>query len=368
MAELDGLEPRGNVLVVAATNRRESLDPALLRPGRLGDLVLEVPRPSMAAAPRHSRAPPAGGGALRRRRSPSDARRDVIDTVVSRLYAPNGEGELGSVVFRDGARRAILARDLVSGAVLANIARVATERACLRESKGGVPGIGRDDAVEAVAQELDRAVAALTPLNCHAHLPGLPQDLAVARVETADRPAAPRPSRTRAPRSGSHHADPQDPRRRRRAEQLHPGRVRRRRHRPDGLAPAPRRRPRRVVRRRRHRRGDRLGPQVFAGQRRLLLHRLGPPRDRAQRDPQRVRPRGALAGDAAVARRPCTRQRGLPEGLPPAGAGQLQRRPGQLLRQPRQRAADARGLGRRSSAAARTIWPSSRRSRSRASC
>jgi len=36
MAELDGLESRGNVLVVAATNRREALDPALLRPGRLG--------------------------------------------------------------------------------------------------------------------------------------------------------------------------------------------------------------------------------------------------------------------------------------------------------------------------------------------
>ena len=40
MAELDGLESRGNVLVIAATNRRDALDPALLRPGRLGDLVL----------------------------------------------------------------------------------------------------------------------------------------------------------------------------------------------------------------------------------------------------------------------------------------------------------------------------------------
>jgi proteasome-associated ATPase len=50
MAELDGFEGRGNVLVVAATNRRDALDPALLRPGRLGDLVIEIPRPNRKAA------------------------------------------------------------------------------------------------------------------------------------------------------------------------------------------------------------------------------------------------------------------------------------------------------------------------------
>ncbi len=188
MSELDGLEARGNVLVVAATNRPESLDPGLLRPGRFGDLVLEVPRPSMAAArailERHMpvSAPYAGGAA-------DDARHDVIDAVVSRLYTPNGEGEVASLVFRDGTRRAILARDLVSGAVLANIARVASERACLREHAGGLPGIGPGDGVEAVAREIDRAMLALTPFNCHTHLSGLPQDLAVARVEPSARQA-----------------------------------------------------------------------------------------------------------------------------------------------------------------------------------
>jgi len=48
LAELDGLAANPNVVVVAATNRREALDPALLRPGRFESHV-EVPNPDRAA-------------------------------------------------------------------------------------------------------------------------------------------------------------------------------------------------------------------------------------------------------------------------------------------------------------------------------
>jgi transitional endoplasmic reticulum ATPase len=44
LTELDGLESNPNVVVLAATNRRAALDPALLRPGRLESHV-EVPLP-----------------------------------------------------------------------------------------------------------------------------------------------------------------------------------------------------------------------------------------------------------------------------------------------------------------------------------
>lgn len=196
MTELDGLEARGNVLVVAATNRRDALDPALLRPGRLGDLVLEIPRPSMAAArailERYLPASVPYSLDDRQTHSSTDARRDAIDAAVSRLYAPNGEGEIASIMFRDGTRRAIQARDLASGAMLANIARTAARRACVREVKEGIVGIRREDVLDAVADEVATAVAALTPQNCHAHMSGLPQDLAVARVEpTARKPRRP---------------------------------------------------------------------------------------------------------------------------------------------------------------------------------
>lgn len=45
LAEMDGFESRGNVRIVAATNRPDILDPALLRPGRF-DRFIEVPIPN----------------------------------------------------------------------------------------------------------------------------------------------------------------------------------------------------------------------------------------------------------------------------------------------------------------------------------
>jgi transitional endoplasmic reticulum ATPase len=48
LTELDGLTENPNLMVLAATNRKEVIDPALLRPGRLEQHV-EVPNPDEAA-------------------------------------------------------------------------------------------------------------------------------------------------------------------------------------------------------------------------------------------------------------------------------------------------------------------------------
>ncbi len=186
MTELDGLEARGNILVVAATNRREALDPALLRPGRLGDLELDVPRPKMAGArdifakylPAHLPFGAAPGGE-------EDARRAVIEAAVSQIYAPNGDNVLATLVLRDGKERVVRAAELMSGASIAKIAGDATERVGLRKIEGGDPAIHPGDLQAAVADELERLARALTPASCRKHLADLPGDVDVVRVTPA---------------------------------------------------------------------------------------------------------------------------------------------------------------------------------------
>lgn len=46
LAEMDGFRTRGDIKVIAATNRIDILDPALLRPGRF-DRIIEIPMPSI---------------------------------------------------------------------------------------------------------------------------------------------------------------------------------------------------------------------------------------------------------------------------------------------------------------------------------
>jgi proteasome regulatory subunit len=48
LAEMDGFDNRGEIRIMAATNRPDMLDPALLRPGRF-DRVIEIPYPDISA-------------------------------------------------------------------------------------------------------------------------------------------------------------------------------------------------------------------------------------------------------------------------------------------------------------------------------
>jgi len=188
MAELNGLEDRGNILVITATNRLDSLDPALTRPGRLGDLKLCIPRPNRKAVrqifEKHLPAgiPYAAGG-----HPPDLARKDAIDTAVSLVFAPGGDGELAHIMFRDGKRRAVRAGDLINGAEIASIAQSATERACAREARGGACGVQTADVAGAVGDFLQSAARTLTPHNCRVYIEGLPQDVDVVRVDPVER-------------------------------------------------------------------------------------------------------------------------------------------------------------------------------------
>ena len=195
MSELDGFDSRGNVLVVAASNRHDAIDPALLRPGRLGDIVLEIGRPRMAAAceifSKHlaEDIPYACGSSAPdgNRDDGATARQEIVDTVVSRIYAPNADNTLATVMFRDGSQRPVRAADLISGASIAKIVTAATDRACHRELETGESGLRLEDLLAAMEDEFQSAVGALTPTNCPAHIGGLPQDMDVVRVDRPKR-------------------------------------------------------------------------------------------------------------------------------------------------------------------------------------
>jgi proteasome-associated ATPase len=184
MAELNGFEDRENVVVLAATNRLGALDPALLRPGRLGDLVLHFPQPRAKAA-----------RAILERHLPADipyaasgegqvaARDALLDLAVAQLYAQNTDTELAQLTLRDGRQHLVRAADLVSGAQLQSIAQTAIERACVRETDGGPEGLNTADIAAGVFDFFTTAPRALTTHNARNYLRNLPQDIDVVRID-----------------------------------------------------------------------------------------------------------------------------------------------------------------------------------------
>jgi proteasome-associated ATPase len=188
MAEMSGLEERGNVVVVAATNLLSHLDSALVRGGRLGDLVLKIPRPNRKAAreifQRHlpEAIPFACNG-----EGPLAARQTMIDSAVSQIFASNEDSEIVHITFRDGKRRVVRASEMINGAEIAAIAQAAIERACSRDARGGASGVELSDVLAGVGAFLEKSTRVLTPSNCRNHLEDLPQDVDVVRVEPARR-------------------------------------------------------------------------------------------------------------------------------------------------------------------------------------
>jgi proteasome-associated ATPase len=181
LAELEGFEDRKDIAIIAATNRKDLLDPALLARFAI-EIPVERPDQSAAKAILNIHLPPSlpfsPNGELA-----AGTRDEIIETAVSLLYAPNADNTLCRIRFRDNSERTIAARELVSGRFFQQMCESACRRAFVRELHGGEPGVNAGDMEQAVAEGIDRLRTLLTPVNAHAHLANLPQDVDVVSVE-----------------------------------------------------------------------------------------------------------------------------------------------------------------------------------------
>jgi proteasome-associated ATPase len=177
LAQLDGVQGITNLIVIGATNRADILDPGLIRPGRLGDVKVRVPAPNRAAsqailARYVDGLPLQGEGKV------------LVQAVLARLYSERGEyADLATVTLRDGRKVPIRGRDLVSGAMLENVVRVASENAADREARGGAEGVSEDDLAHALDRELRGVAGLLTPANVRGYITRLPADVDPVAVD-----------------------------------------------------------------------------------------------------------------------------------------------------------------------------------------
>lgn len=192
LAAIDGIEETQHLFLIGATNRADLIDEALLRPGRFGEKIFEIPRPGRAAAEeifkRHL--PPDlpyfgnGNGA-----EPIERREALLRSAISYLYAPNGEGNvIATLVLRDGQRRAVFAPEVVSGAFIANVVREAKKQSCLRAMRGMGEGISPEDLFSAIDEGLEEITARMKKVRgIDAILTDLPNAFEVVRVEVPER-------------------------------------------------------------------------------------------------------------------------------------------------------------------------------------
>jgi len=180
LAELEGMQ-RHDIAVIAATNRSDTLDPAL-RSRFSSEIVM--PRPAMPAAHQiFSIHLPRDLPFLSSSEQMPDSRQAIIDAGLSRLYDPNADNMIASLQFRDGKRREVAARELVSGRLIQQVCTAARATAFERHCQGGEPGISVIDMKTAAADAIERLRRTLTLRNIKSYLPDIPQDLDVVEVE-----------------------------------------------------------------------------------------------------------------------------------------------------------------------------------------
>jgi proteasome-associated ATPase len=158
---MDGItarRERRRMLFIGTTNRTDLLDEALLRPGRFGDLIVQIPRPGREAARAIFRCHLGPGvrfwtdGVVV---PPAEMVDRCTEAALARLFADADPADaLAELVMAGGQRRAVFAPEVLSGALIASIVHRA-KRTALRRGLIGPPGLVPADFAQAADQELN---------------------------------------------------------------------------------------------------------------------------------------------------------------------------------------------------------------------
>ncbi|HXR06393.1 MAG TPA: AAA family ATPase [Candidatus Acidoferrum sp.] len=146
-AEMDGLEPLQNVVVILASNRADLIDPAILRPGRI-DRKIKVNRPDQAGAQRIYEI------YLKESLPLAEPKEALARVLAEAHYARTRENQFLEIVFRSGKRDHLYRGDLASGAVIAAIVERAKSLAIKRAIQTQADTLlSRDDLLLALQKE-----------------------------------------------------------------------------------------------------------------------------------------------------------------------------------------------------------------------
>jgi proteasome-associated ATPase len=158
LSELDGMQPLTGVVVLAATNREDMIDPAILRPGRF-DAKIRIERPDAQDAKeifaQYLRSSlPISPDLLRSTRGdPKLAVGELIRKTVEYMYAEGETNRFVEVTYMNGEREVLYFKDFSSGAMIKNIVTRAKKMAVKRFLSSGQDGLSLSDLYAAVDEE-----------------------------------------------------------------------------------------------------------------------------------------------------------------------------------------------------------------------
>ena len=133
-AEMDGIEPLQDVVIILATNRPDLIDPAILRPGRI-DRKIKVTRPNKTAAKDIFSIYLTPDLPIEKDSDDITAEEKIeqlITRVVDEMFQETAENRFLEVVLRSGRRDILYRGHLCSGAIIESIVQRAKESAMKR--------------------------------------------------------------------------------------------------------------------------------------------------------------------------------------------------------------------------------------------